>query len=168
MTGLFLLLVLGVWAWLSWWLADRLARAFALGHARMAARVALFVCLLPIPLADEIYSRPAFQRLCLANADVAVSGSNLSGRTVWFTGTTSTARKVGLLQGVELRWNFVQANTQAPAFQYSTFTAQGGRMMHLLGISETHAPLLFEGHCQPRNLEDQLRRLNVVVVDKPH
>ncbi len=110
MTGLFLLLVLGVWAWLSWWLADRLARAFALGHARMAARVALFVCLLPLPLADEIYSRPAFQRLCLANADVAVSGSKLSGRTVWFTGTTSTARKLGLLQGVELRWNFVQAD----------------------------------------------------------
>lgn len=41
-------------------------------------------------------------------------------------------------------------------------------MIRLLGISETHAPLLFEGYCQPRNLEERLRRLNVVVVDKPH
>jgi hypothetical protein len=167
MTGLYLLLVLGLWTVLCWQLASRLGRTLPHRYARAAVTGAAMICLLPLPLADEIYSLPAVQRICSANADLVVFDRQMSGKTVWFMGTKRTSRKVGMLRGVEARSDFVIAVTEEPAFQYTSLTVEGGWLMRTLGLTQTPAPLLFEGHCQPKNLEQQRRQLNINVTDKP-
>lgn len=44
---------------------------------------------------------------------------------------------------------------------------RSGGLGKLLGISETGAPLWFEGQCQPNDIHEMRLRLNLTVVDKP-
>jgi hypothetical protein len=167
MTGLFLLGVLGLWGMSMWWLTGRACTAIKRGPVRVAVRGLLFAFLLLLPLSDEIYSRPEFIRLCQANTDVVVTVPQLSGKTVWFAGVTSQSRKIGLLQGLEKRWNYVLPSTEVSAFHHTDFHVRGGMFVRMLGISETSAPLLFEGYCASKDALDFRSTLQVTVIDRP-
>lgn len=167
MSGLLLLGVLGLWGWGCWWLARRLCRPIERRYFRAAARYLTFACLLPLPLADEVYSRLEFTRLCRANAELVVHNPQLAGKTVWYAGGPSRHLKIGLLSGLERQWNYVMPETEAPAFHYTDFQVQGGWFIKALGISETQAPLLFDGRCGPADALDLRAKLHVTVVDKP-
>lgn len=167
MTGLLLLLVGGLWGWLCLKIAHRVSRRIPQPALRAAAKAALLVVLLPLPLADEIYSRHAFTRLCQSEAGLVLLDQQLAGKTIWFTGARSLPRKIGLLQGREERWTYVVAENEAPAFHHSSFHVRGGWLMTALHISQTGGPLLLPSQCNPVDLAQLPARLNVTIADKP-
>jgi hypothetical protein len=168
MTGLLLLGVLGLWGLCMWWLTGLACAAIRSGQVRLAVRGLLFPFLFLLPLSDEIYSRPEFIRLCQSNTAVVVTVPQLSGKTVWFAGVTSQSHEIGLLQGLEKRWNYVLPGTEVSAFHHTEFHVRGGMFVRMLGISETSAPLLFEGYCASKDALDLRSTLQVTVIDRPH
>lgn len=162
-----MLAVLMLWGWADWWLAGRLCSAIDRPHVRAVARCMVFALLLPLPVADEMYSLPAFTSLCRAHADVVVEAPALAGRSVWFVGVVSKPRQIGLLKGLERRWNYEIPEAGAPAFHHTDFEVEGGRFIQMLHISQTPSPLLFEGRCASKQVPDLRSRLQVTVTDKP-
>lgn len=167
MTGLLLILVLGLWTWLALTLADRFTDAVARVALRRGLKSLLFLVLLPLPLADEIYSLGAFTRMCETDTKLVLLDQQLAGKRVWFAGVRSVPRKIGLLPGLEKQWTYVVAESEAPAFHYSSIHVRGGWLMQMLGISETRAPLLLPDRCRSVNAAELRQRLNVTIVDRP-
>ena len=167
MTGLYLGLVLAVWTWLCLTLADRFSQSMARIALRRWVKYLLFIGLLPLPLADEIYSWSAFTRLCQSQAKLVLLDQQLAGKTIWYTGMRSLPRTIGLLPGLEKQWTYVVAESEAPAFRYSTFHVRGGWLMRMLGISESSSPLLLESYCTSVDAAELRRSLEVTIVDKP-
>lgn len=168
MTGLFLLLVFVLWGSVCLALAHGVSRSVPRAALQPLVKFLILMGLLPLPLADEIYSRSEFTRLCQDRTGLVVLDPLLAGKTVWFAGVATSPQKIGLLQGLEKRWVYVLAESEAPAFHYSSFHVRGGGLMRFLGISETSAPLLMAHQCDPIDAVELRRRLNITVVDKPH
>lgn len=167
MTGLLLVAVLLIWLGACVWLVGRVGKRLPDRPWRSTVKFVLFVVMLPLPLIDEIIAKPQFEALCKEKAVVSIVAPNLQGKTLWYAGVSRTINTIGKSRIVESKWSFVVAPTGEPAYHYSSFDAEGGWFVRMLGISETTAPLVFPSHCQPEKLSTIRQELQVQVIDRP-
>jgi hypothetical protein len=167
MTGLLLLFVGALWLVLAFWLATLITRRLPAKWWRIPVGVLLSLALLSLLLIDEIVGMRQFAQLCRDNADVTVDAKSTRGRTVWFGGSQRVQIKLGMLRATQIRRSYVDAKTQEPIYHYYRLEAKGGALITLLGMSEGNTPLLFNGLCQPKNLETIDSRLGTTRINRP-
>lgn len=167
MSGLLLLFVAGVWFFFVWWLTVFLTRKMPSGAMTTIVEYLLFAVLLVAPLADEIIGRFQFKALCKKNATVTLDTTNTQGRTVWFGESLRTQMTLGTIEVSQAQRRYVDAKTQEPIYHYSRLEAKGGWLIRTLGISDPDSPLLFEGLCQPKNLESIDAQLGLTRINRP-
>jgi hypothetical protein len=89
MTGLFILAACGLWTWLVFrfcrWVGTHITR----GRWRWSTVVALFVALVPLPLADEIAGKFQFEKECRTRAVLIVDAERVRGKTLRRVATQS-------------------------------------------------------------------------------
>lgn len=167
MTGLFLLVVLGIWLAIVRWLVKLVSTRLPETWWRMPARVLLFMALLPLPVADEIVGKIQFEQLCKEKAVITIDAANTQGKTVWFGGSERAQIRLGTIEIMQARRNYVDAKTQEPFYHYYRLEATGGWLIRALRISEGNNPLLFRALCQPENLETIDAKLGLTRINRP-
>lgn len=136
---------------------------------RTVLRVFLYLALLPAPILDEMIAKPAFETMCREKAsDVVIDSQTPRGRTVWFGGSQRSEIKAGRLKVVATKRTYVDASTHEPIYHYYQLRANGGFLMSDVGLSEGGVPLLFDGSCQPKNVEAKERKLELTRTNRPN
>lgn len=167
MTGILLVFVALFWLVAAYWLARLITIKVPKQSWRVLLRAVLFLALVPLPLIDEIVGKQKFEQICREKAEISVDTQNTQGRTVWFGGSERIQTRLGMLEVVQAKRNYIDAKTQEPVYHYYRVEAKGGLLIRLLGISEGGTPLLFEGLCQPKNLATIDAQLGLTRINRP-
>ena len=166
MTGLLLIAVLLIWLAACVWLTQKIGNLLQNRSWRAVVKFALFAVLLPLPLIDEIIAKPQFEALCKEKAVIVVEPSKAQGRTVYLLDLPTEIAKGVMVPVHAQRWHYVDAKTKEAVVSFSTLQAEGGRLIHALGISETNAPLTFNGYCAPPNRQALFTQLEIRKVER--
>jgi hypothetical protein len=167
MTGLYLLVVAGIWLAAVLLLSTLVASKVSPAQWSSPVRVLIVVVLLPLPLIDEIVGGRQFEQLCAATSEIQIDAASTAGRTVWFGDSQRTQFRVGAIQVTQARRNYVDAKTQEPIYHYFRLETKGGWLVSHLGISEGGSPLLFNAVCQPKHLGTIDSQLGLIRVNRP-
>lgn len=152
MTGIFLLLVVGLWAWLSLKLAVKVTRKLSSSNDGGFFILFFFLLFMAIPVSDEIVGGFQFRALCSEHAVFRFGVSNLEGRTTKLTISPSHAIVPRTTIPISYSgYEYRDVTTDELVVKYRDYSASGGGLIRLLGISESNSPLTFEGSCSPQN-----------------
>jgi hypothetical protein len=169
MTGLILFAALSLWIFASVWIVQKVGHLLPNRPWRSVARVAIFALVLPIPLVDEVIGGSQFSQLCKEFDTVHIDRPNAIGKTVYLAKVDRLNVK-GLLVPVRRdTWRFLDTSTGDAVLEYSELFASGGLLVRSLAISETNAPLTFNGFCAPGGRVEFLRwfkELNITLADR--
>jgi hypothetical protein len=165
MTGIFLLMVVGLWLSASFAVAIWLLRQLQPRPWRWLIALAVFVAMLVAPVADEIVGGAQFRAMCAREAVLTIDAAKVRGRTVkrigaesYPTGTVLRIRRV--------QYRLIDADTGEEMGNYATLSVWGGWFIRALGISEGNAPLLVNpAECDPRKGIRLQRAYEFVLID---
>ena len=163
MTGLFLIAVVVVWAWIAVFIARALTIRVKRALVRRLGATILALVLLPLPVADELIAAPQFRTLCEDGTKVKFDPLTIRGKTIFsnVNPTPDPRITVGTLHGYYVPWRYYDAATKELVISYRTYYIKGGLLIRLLGISEKQAPLTFEGSCAPVEHDKWLQFLKI-------
>jgi hypothetical protein len=170
MTGILLLFVMLVWLAVAVWLSTILTKKLPAATWRISVAAVIFATLLPLPLIDEIVGGRQFEKLCDENSTIQMNPATAVGRTVYLARTSDIEIKGTWVRVVLKPWRFVDATTGETVVSYNDLIAEGGRLIHLLGISEGGMPLTFKGTCVPANRPgsaETFRPLGITYIERP-
>lgn len=162
-------LVVGGWLLASAWMSDRLVSLVSGVLPDRAWRTVLellvFVVLLPLPLADELLARPAFNALCRERAQLTVHVPAALGPQAQRLRLRPEPVS-GLDRGVWVQpWWVLGEGGGLVLASYNTVEARGGWLARWASDNPGHRPLSFKGYCEPADLEG---RLQPRLVRDPH
>lgn len=166
MTGLLLLVVLGIWLAFVIFITPKLTGWVRHTILKRVIQIVLFLSILVLPLADEIIGGIQFRELCRNAEAVKVDESKTVGRTVILK--LSDGKNVGgtAVAIREQSWKYVDHQNGEELLSYKTFRANGGWLISALGISETNAPLSFHNVCGPSDAKTIFKNLNIKIIYK--
>ena len=169
MTGIFLLIVFGLWLWACIAAARALLRHLRPRPWRWLIAPLAFVAMLVAPVADEIVGGFQFRKLCEKNALFRIGVENPEGRITRFsanpaneqlTGTAITIYHSGI--------RYTDVNTGESVVQFDDYVAKGGVFIRTLGISQGNAPITMDrASCSPEKVrgESVHRTLRFTVIN---
>lgn len=169
MTGLFLLLVIGLWLVFAIWLSKVITRSLPETKWRGSIRFVAFSVLLPLPVIDEIVGGWQFRRLCEENATIQVDRATAGGKTVYLAKPSNVEITKTWVRVVMKPWRYVDVATEETVVSFSMFMASGGRFIRTLGISEGGMPLTFNGHCKTNLLIEKstlFKEIGITQIDR--
>ena len=154
MTGLLLIGVLIAWIAIAFALAGAFTRGIKAGLRRAAVGVVVFALLLPLPVVDEIIGGFQLRALCRAGAVARYDEEKLRGRTVRMrlepnpdvpsVMQTPTRRVAALIPIEEQTEEWIDVATGEVLLSQKAFTARGGLLIRMLGISNDDSPLTID------------------------
>lgn len=149
MSGLLFFGALALWCLVAALMAAGVVRVLPGGRWRVPAGLAVFACLLVLPVADELAGAREFSALCQANSTIEFDPARAAGRTVYpdygaFAPVEGSALAVQVLSA-----DYRDVETGESLVRYRLFEAQGGWLAEVLRFSETRVPLTFDGRCDP-------------------
>ncbi len=142
MTGLALLLVVGLWWWASLTLSRIVVRKLPAKPWRRLVGYVVFGLLFALPVADEIVGGFQFRALCKKNAVFHVGVEHPEGRITKFSANSPGEFVHGTfikIYDAAIEYKDVQSGEVVVKFH--SYTAEGGWLIRALGISESDAPL---------------------------
>ena len=151
MTGIFLLIIVALWAWACLAMTRALSRKVPSMGWRLVIAPAVFVVLLALPLIDEIVGGKQFEQLCKENSTIQVNRETAAGKTVYFAPEPDFEIKGAWVRIVLRPRRFIDASTGETVVSYNELMATGGWLTRALAISEGGMPLTFRGTCVPEN-----------------
>ena len=166
MGGLIFSAVIGVWVFivssLITWLAKKLPRRWW----KTPLTGVLLVCVLVLPIVDEIVGGWQFKRLCKANSDIYFDKETAVGRAV-YSDRQPYIKVKGTWVTITLQKRYyLDAKTNESVISFSTVHAKGGWLKHTLPFTQQPVPLLFSGGCGPNeNLRTLFKSLKITVLD---
>jgi hypothetical protein len=169
MTGIFLMIVVGLWLWACVAMTRALMRRWKGRAWGVPAACAAFVALLVAPVADEIIGGIQFRALCQKNAVFRVGVMKPEGRITKFSSTPSNEKMPGTAITIYhsgIRYTDVRSDELVVSFD--RYLAQGGLFIRTLGISENNSPITMNHpSCSPEQAlgESVHRTLKFSVVD---
>jgi|GEM_PF-6765605 len=168
MSGLLLMGVLAVWLVIAFVCATLVGALFKTKWLRIAVSILLFAAMLPLPVADELLAKPAFDKLCDEGTRLKFDPEKIRGKTMAFKEMSQPSISVGGLSGYTIPWRLVDARTSDELISYNTFYLKGGVLIRTLGISDSNAPLTMSGYCGPSEHPSQANfraRWNLQLID---
>lgn len=147
MSGVFLLVAVGISLWVFAWLAATLGNLAPNKAWRSKVKVGIFLVLLGSPFVDEVIGMYQFNALCKANGIESADVSKARGRRVQvdygdrqFVSGTIMPIKVSDVR-------FTDAETGAVLIQHKNYYAMGGWLMRYTSISMGYSQsMLFDGN----------------------
>jgi hypothetical protein len=154
-------LLLGVWLVASAWGADRLVKlldgALCDKAWQLVMQMLAFAVLLPLPLADELITKPRFDALCRERARLDIHLPEYLGLPTHRQGLMpEPVAALGLSVEVQPWWVVLDGNGLVLA-SYATVQARGGWLARWVHADPAQKPLSFTGHCEPADLENRLQ-----------
>ena len=153
MTLFFLLFLAAIWIVVAFWIAWIVTRILPASGWRALVGALLFVVLVPLPLADEIFGKAQFERLCEENATIHVDRARAAGRTVYLADLPDTQAPGTWLRITVTPWHFLDSKSNELVISYNVLWSAGGHFIRALGLTEGGVPLTFRGYCQPKKLD---------------
>lgn len=167
MTGIFLLAIISLWAWLAFKLSQWMTNRLQSSKWRGVAASMLFIMLLPLPIADEIIGSFQFKALCREGARLRLHVDDPSGRTARINFNPANRELKG--KAVRILHTHVEYHDVADGSliaEYDGYLAEGGLFIRLLGISEADSPLIIHPrYCSPEKGEAIHRTLGFSVIN---
>ncbi|MEJ6021970.1 hypothetical protein [Ramlibacter sp. PS4R-6] len=151
MTGIYLLLVILLWAALVAWLTVLLTKKLDLLFLRILVGAPSFAAALTLPFIDEIVGREQFQELCSQYSQIHIDISSAAGKSVYFASQPNIQIQGTWIRVMRRPFRFVELTSGKPVVTYDELFAEGGWLARHLGLSEGRVPLLFKGYCGPAN-----------------
>ena len=149
MTGIFLLVVVGLWLWVCFAVSRALMRRFRSKQWRWVIGLAVFVALLIAPVADEIVGGVQFRALCERDAVLTIDVAKVRGRTLKRLWVESFPANT-VLRIRRVQYQLLDVSNGKEMGKYATLSVWGGWFVRALGISEGNAPLLINpASCDP-------------------
>lgn len=169
MTGLLLIVVVGLWLWACVALTRALMPRLPAQPWRSLIGLVVFVALLVAPVADEIVGGFQFRALCEKNAVFRMGVERPEGRSTkvllkpsneTVPGTAITIYHTGI--------EYTDVQSGELVVQFDEYVAKGGLFIRALGISESNSPITMGSHaCSPEQTrgESVRRTLNFSVIN---
>ena len=150
MTGIALLVVVGLWLWACVAVARALLRRLKPWPWRWLVVPVAFVALLVAPVADEIVARHQIEALCREGAVLKVDEHKIKGRRVKSTADPLNAEVPGVAIPVTYTKSvYRDEETNEELASRGNYVVNGGVLMRTLGFTESPKPLLARSHCAP-------------------
>ena len=151
MTGLFLIAVVVLWAWIAVFIARALTIRVKRALVRRLGATILALVLLPLPVADELIAAPQFRALCEEGTKLKFDPQAINGMTVYRQPSKWPFPQFSIvgLDGYYLETIYTDQPDGKPVISYKWYSIKGGILIRVLGISEKTAPLTFKGSCRP-------------------
>lgn len=152
MTGMLLLAAVGSWIWLAFRLSKWITSLLQLPKWNGLVAVAIFLVLLPIPVADELAGRFQFNTLC-NNATLRIDAEKARGKTIRVVIDPSNRIVPGqILVTLHSHFSLRDTETGEEVAQYDAYVVKGGVLIRMLGISEGTSPLTIgRPYCAPED-----------------
>ncbi len=147
MTGLLLLSIIGVWIAIVVFAMRRLARLFNAGWSRNVVVTFASVLMFLLPVADELLSRPAFDKLCEEHAKLKFDPQKIRGKTIFLADDPQPQIDVGFLNGYFIQGRYLDVTTKEVLVEARSYYIKGGFFIRMLGISEKDHPLTMRAYC---------------------
>lgn len=147
MIGLLVLGVGAVWLVFAFAVARLVALKLPAGRWRLPIAAVLFVVLVPLPIADEIFAKREFEELCRSKAVIQVDREKAAGKTVYLADLPTIEIQGTWLRAFLQPWRYEDAKTGEIVLEYSTLQADRGLLFR--GIALSGGPLTFDGYCAP-------------------
>jgi hypothetical protein len=149
MTGIFLLVVVGLWLWLSIATTRALLGRLQPRWWRWLVAFFVLVALLVAPVADEVVGGFQFRTMCERDAVLKIDAVKVRGRTLkrlWVESFPANS----VLKIRRVQYQLLDASTDEELGTYATLSVWGGWLVRALGISDGNAPLLINpASCDP-------------------
>jgi hypothetical protein len=153
MTGLLLIAVVAGWLFVAWWIAKKATAKITASGKKTALRVGITALLMALPLTDEIVGGFQFRALCSENAELKIVPDYVKGRVTRLTIDPANEYLKGT--AIPIRFSekvYTDIHTNEEIARFKSFVAKGGKFIHLLGISQTNAPLTIgRASCSPED-----------------
>jgi hypothetical protein len=166
MTGIFLLIVVGLWLWACVAMTRALMRRWKGRAWGVPAACAMFVALLVAPVADEIVGKFQFDALCSDYAVQTIDLKNAPNRQVIFRPRANDTYANGTAIQIRINPHFYEDSVTGKVLvRYHSVHARGGWLVRALGVSETSAPLIFRSACAPADEDGFKKNFNITVIN---
>ena len=167
MTGLLLIFVFGVWFVIAKWIASKIIDDIRSPKIKKVVKPLILPLLMFAPLADEVIGGVQFYPLCTKSAVLSVDEDKLRNKIVLSQGAPSTYLPGYFLPIRQQHWSYANPDTGEIVISWNAYHAKGGLFIRSLGISQTSAPLTFNGVCYPDGTWPKIfKNLNITVKDK--
>jgi hypothetical protein len=161
MTGILLIIVVGLWAWFAVFICKTFTTNLKPAWVRALSTLLLMAVLIPLPVVDEIIGGWQFKALCEKNDIKEVELVRAKGRTLSSKSIGPEKIEGTLLNITAIKRSFQDPATSEKIVEFVDYTAEGGWLIRSLGISETKSPLIFEKTCGlPRGHNSMQELLN--------
>lgn len=171
MTGLLLIVLVIGWIAIAFAMAGAFARHVKAGTRRAAAGVIAFAILLALPVVDEIIGGFQLRALCRERAVARYDEDRLRSKTVRMrlepnpdvpSVMQTPTRRVGALVPIEEQTEeWVDVATGEVLLSQKAYTARGGLLIRMLGISNDDSPLTIDPRWCGVNAGPIFQRLGV-------
>lgn len=164
MTALLLFSVVGLWAWAAYNLSRWIGGRIHFKQWQIPFTMLVFVVLLVAPLVDELVGWWQFKSLCDEYAVQLVDEKAALNAHVVSVGGKLSRYESGTAVRISIQpWIYQDSTSGKVVVSYHTISAEGGWLIHALGISETNSPLLFSRSCAPLNERGFIKRFNITI-----
>lgn len=157
MTGIFLLIVVGLWIFVCIVVTRSLFFRPPVRTWRSLLGLVAFAALLVAPVGDEIVGGFQFRALCEKNAIFRIGVEKPEGRTAKFSSDPSNEVVPGTAIAIYhsgIRYTDVQSGEVVVKFDQ--YVAKGGVFIRILGISESNSPITMGRHsCSPEQVRGE-------------
>ena len=165
MTGIFLVAVVLIWLVTAMFITRWVTSHFKSLVVKVVAATVTLPTLLMAPLADEFIGMKQFHGLCrqyaLDNIDRAGAQN---ANVISVDGRVRTLPNTAVRIDVQ-SWAYQNVATGKVVVSYNTLTAQGGWLIRAMGMSETNAPLIFNGSCAPIEYRKFIDTFNIKILN---
>jgi hypothetical protein len=147
MTGILLIVVVGLWVWAAIAIGKKLTANLKPAWVRALSALLLMAVLIPLPVVDEIIGRFQFKGLCEKNGPKEDEFSRAQGKRLIVKMDGNLPVSGQLLHTTGFNWMLLDESSLKPVITFMDYRAKGGWLIRTLGISETKAPLIFSASC---------------------
>ena len=153
MSGIFLILVVGLWLWACIAMTRGLLRRWKGRVWAMPAACVAFTALLVAPVSDEIVGGFQFRALCEKNAVLKFGVEQPEGLvTKLVIAPTNEIVPWTAIVIRRSRFEYFEAGSDRLVVAFDRYSAKGGYFVRALGISQGNAPLtLGSPSCSPES-----------------
>lgn len=168
MTGFLLLFLLGIWIALLWLIVQLIMKFIKQKRLAIAASVIFSIFFICLPVGDEIIGGIQFRELCNNGTTLRIADEEKARNSKVFLDRKVDQYLVGYYLPIRYHdWEYIDINSRQPVLSWRTFTAEGGKLMRFLGISETNSPIVFNGNCYEQDFYYSVfKKLNITEVNR--
>lgn len=160
MSGIILLLVLVIWAFVVIKLTGFFVRKMQFGVTKVLVSMVLFVLLFIVPVADDIAGGFQFRAICKQGSKLLYDAEKAQGKTVQLKNTPDR-KMIKIVPIREKIWDWVDPNTGETLIQYKYYYAKGGWLSRSIGFPQGSPPYTFDGSCGSKKSVSIFDQLNI-------